>query len=325
MHQARTAASATRNFANILGQNGRPQTSPTDAAENLRVFRRFSAAKPTGSRELDWYTLKVMSNLSFTEKHKLEKVLQMGSGYVLDFSNRTFQEFVFDSTGKNIFDDVYARASGSKANRLREFWQKEPNHIVGKLIHDLLEHSDTGTPDPLRDQCSRIAERLLQDAPVQDVEAILPNAPGNDFESLAKAVRECIAKNEPEAGLDRLHTFVVKYMRVLCEKYGIPVERDKPLHSLFGEYVKQLKNSGRIESEMTERILKSSISVLEAFNRVRNEQSLAHDNPILNYSESLLIFNHIASSIRFVAALEGAADQPEASSRSIEEEDEIPF
>lgn len=54
---------------------------------------------------------------------------------------------------------------------------------------------------------------------------------------------------------------------------------------------------------MAERILKSSISVLEAFNDVRNNKSLAHDNPILNYEESLLI-NHVAASIRFIKALE---------------------
>jgi len=55
---------------------------------------------------------------------------------------------------------------------------------------------------------------------------------------------------------------------------------------------------------MTARILKSAISVLEAFNDVRNNQSLAHDNPILNYDESLLIFNHVASSVRFIRTLE---------------------
>ena len=48
----------------------------------------------------------------------------------------------------------------------------------------------------------------------------------------------------------------------------------------------------------------ASISVLEAFNDVRNNKSLAHDNPILNYEESLLIFNHVAASIRFIKALE---------------------
>ena len=264
-----------------------------------------------------------MSNLSFAEKHKLEKLLGMGGGYVLDFSNRTFQQFVFDSVAKDIEDSKYARASGSKANHLRAFWEKEPNHVVGKLIKDLLDHS-SATADPLFEPCRRIAERLLQDAPVTEVEAISPNAGGRDFETLAKSVRECIEKNEPEAGLDRLHTFVVKYVRVLCEKHGISTDREKPLHSLFGEYVKELKKAGCIESEMTERILKSSISVLEAFNHVRNEKSLAHDNPILNYSESLLIFNHVASSIRFIAALEDTAKETVAAAVA-ESEDELPF
>jgi hypothetical protein len=73
---------------------------------------------------------------------------------------------------------------------------------------------------------------------------------------------------------------------------------------MFGEYIKALRKGGYLESEMTERILKSSISVLEAFNDVRNNKSLAHDNPTLNYEESLLIFNHIAASIRFIKAVE---------------------
>jgi Abortive infection C-terminus len=72
------------------------------------------------------------------------------------------------------------------------------------------------------------------------------------------------------------------------------------------EYLKRLRDAGLLESLMTERILKSSISVLEAFNDARNNKSLAHD-PILNYEESLLIFNHVASSVRFIKALEARA------------------
>jgi len=121
---------------------------------------------------------------------------------------------------------------------------------------------------------------------------------------VAEHVREAIEKNQPEGGLDRLHTFVNKFIRVTCEPHGITITRDKPLHSVFGEYVKALREGGHLESAMTERILKSSISVLEAFNDVRNNKSLAHDNPILNYEESLLIFNHVAASIRFIKALE---------------------
>jgi len=253
-----------------------------------------------------------MSDLTFIDKTKIEKLLGMGSGYVLDFSNRTFAEFVVESTGKDIYDTKYEYASGSKANRLRAFWNTEPNHVVGKLIWDLLEYgresSISNGQDSLYKDCNRIADRLQQCTPVQEIEAISPNSGGRDFEVLAKSVRDAIERNEPEAGLDRLHTFVVKYMRVLCHKHGIGSDRKKPVHSLVGEYVKHLKQQGLIQSGMTERILKSSISTMEAFNRVRNEQSFAHDNPMLNYNESLLIFNHVASAIRFIGVLESGTD-----------------
>jgi hypothetical protein len=159
---------------------------------------------------------------------------------------------------------------------------------------------------------------------VPEIEAIVPNTTERDFAALAKSVREAIEKNEPETGLDRLHTFVVKYMRAVCQKRGISTEREKPLHSLIGEYVRHLKANAEIESEMTERILKSSISTLEAFNRVRNEQSFAHDNSVLNYDESRLIFNHVTSGIRFIKALEQrkSSDDDASKPRILSQEDE---
>lgn len=256
-----------------------------------------------------------MSDLTLTEKRALEKWLQMdtsnwrGAGYVLDFSNRTLAEFVIDSTGLDIYDTKYDSASGSKANRMRTFWKQEPNHIVGKLLTDLLQYSQPASGDPDRDrlfrECERIAARLTQSAPVEAIGAIAPEGTERDFEVLARAVRDSMERNEPEAGLDRLHTYVTKLVRTLSKKRGIVTDKDKPLHSLFGEYVKALRKAGLIESEMTERILKTSISILESFNGVRNDRSFAHDNPILNYEESLLIYNYICSSVRFIRALEG--------------------
>lgn len=248
-----------------------------------------------------------MSDLTYAEKKTLERTLDMGSGYVLNFSNRTFEEFVADSSGKNINDPKYEYRSGSKANRLRAFWDAEPNHIVGKLLEDLITYASElySPPDSvLLESSKRIAHRLRQGAPVPEIEAITPNTTERDFATLAKSVREAIDKNEPEAGLDRLHTFVVRYMKVLCEKHGIATDREKPLHSMVGEYVKRLREKKLIETEMTERILKSTISTLESFNRVRNDHSLAHDNPVLTYEESLLIFNHVTSSVRFIEAVE---------------------
>ena len=148
---------------------------------------------------------------------------------------------------------------------------------------------------------------------------------------MARQIRDTIEKNQPEDGLDRLHTFTIKFVRRLCESHGIAVTREKPLHSLFGEYVKKLRDKGHLQSTMTERILRSSIATLDAFNDVRNNQSLAHDNRILNYDESLLIFNHIASSVRFLKSLEhriqAAARQPPTPDSAMDDfaEDDIPI
>jgi hypothetical protein len=159
-----------------------------------------------------------MADLSRIEKTKLEKLFGIGSGYVLDFSTRTLAEFVLESTGKDIYDEGYNYGSGSKANRLREFWNEEPNHIVSKLVTALLEYHKECSPESLCESlyqdCRHIAQRLQQSEPVQEIEAISPNLGGRDFEALAKSVREAIERNEPESGLDRLHTFVVKYIKV---------------------------------------------------------------------------------------------------------------
>jgi hypothetical protein len=99
-----------------------------------------------------------MSDLSSVEKRKFEQFLGMNTGYVLDFSNRSFAEFVLDNSGRDIFDTRYDYASGSKANRLRAFWHKEENAVVGKLMGAMLDYSEaTG---PLAEVCRLIVARL---------------------------------------------------------------------------------------------------------------------------------------------------------------------
>ena len=67
----------------------------------------------------------------------------MGGGYVLDFTDRTFHEFVADTVAKDIDGPEYHYDSGSKANRLREFLKHEPNHIAGRLISTMIDYAET--------------------------------------------------------------------------------------------------------------------------------------------------------------------------------------
>lgn len=248
-----------------------------------------------------------MSDLSSRDRRKLEQLLGMGGGYVLNFSDRTYSGFFHEFVGKDIDSELYKGRGTSKANRMRSFWDQEPNGVVANSLKELIEHarSFNALKDRhLLDECQAIIARLSMDQPVADIEAISAYNVDRDLELVAKAARESIEKNQPELGLDRLHTFVVKFVRLLCEARQLPVDRNTPLNGLFGAYVKHLRENGELGSEMSERILKSSISNLEQFNHVRNKHTLAHDNPVLSYNEALLIFNHVASTIRFVRSLE---------------------
>ncbi len=112
-----------------------------------------------------------MSSMSNIDKMKFEKLLGMSGGYVLNFSNRSFAEFVKGSIGVNIYDDKYAYESGSKANRLRALWDREPDRQTGKLLSDLIEYWNTQSlldgnhvtdaQKRLAAECESVACRLL--------------------------------------------------------------------------------------------------------------------------------------------------------------------
>ncbi len=256
-----------------------------------------------------------MSDLSNIEKLKLEKLFGMNGGYVINFSNRTFQQFFLETVEVDIYDPKYSIFGDSKANRLRAFWKLESNYHVSKVTLALLEHWNTTNElleiesDPkeiqLYNECIKIVEGLKHDDISDHIKDLIePKVEDQSFSFLAKTIRESIEKNEPEVALDRLHTYMVKYIRSLCDKHGISYDNNKPLHSFYGEYVKFLRSNGFLESEMTDRILRSSISILDAFNDVRNNKSFAHDNKLLNYQESMLIFKHISSTIGFIESIE---------------------
>jgi hypothetical protein len=102
-----------------------------------------------------------MSDLTAVEKSRLENFLGMASGWVLKFSDRSFREFVLDTSGIDISSPRYNYLSGSKANRLRRFWQLESNAVVAKLLSEMIEYGAEKSEAPeLQEICLRIVGRL---------------------------------------------------------------------------------------------------------------------------------------------------------------------
>lgn len=104
-----------------------------------------------------------MAKLDFIEKDCFERLFGMGSGYVLDFSNRSFQEFVYSV----MQIDIYAKYSGlSKAKILRSIIADYDNVTVGKLLLELMRYmqaKDMITDDnkALFKKCAEIGNRLI--------------------------------------------------------------------------------------------------------------------------------------------------------------------
>jgi hypothetical protein len=113
-----------------------------------------------------------MANLSIINRQVLEKLFGMGSGYVLNFSDKTIREYFRDDLGIDIYDEKYNYASGSKANRMRGFWQVADDKQVGDSIGGLINYIDTQIllgqlskddyPEALMDRAKGITNRLLK-------------------------------------------------------------------------------------------------------------------------------------------------------------------
>lgn len=98
-----------------------------------------------------------MADLDNTTKLRLESILEMSGGYVLDLSNATFADFVKTSIGVDPYEKYGENLS--KARLLRAIWAQEPNASIAKLNLDLLEHW-------------RVSKLLTNEAPSQAQEAL---------------------------------------------------------------------------------------------------------------------------------------------------------
>ena len=80
-----------------------------------------------------------MSSLSVSEQHHFQKVLDMSGGFVLDFTDATFGAF-FKRHSINIHSTQYQVYGTSKAKKMRGFWEREPDWLVGRVMSELLDY-----------------------------------------------------------------------------------------------------------------------------------------------------------------------------------------
>lgn len=175
-----------------------------------------------------------MSNLTYIEKQKLERELGMQSGYVLNFSNRTFEEFFREVVGIQISDSRYDRGSGSKANRTRAFWEVATKEQLHLFFNGLLEAWQICAGAPI----SNSAQTLLQE--------ILSKLSGNPV----KAGTQQTNKTDSQIGEDvsrKLISQLLQVSRLPAQQRGY--EFEKFLKNLFDAYGLSSRASFRLIGE----------------------------------------------------------------------------
>ena len=104
-----------------------------------------------------------MAQMTYIEKDYFERLFDMETGYVLDFTNYTYQRFVADTI--NI--DVYKKYHNiSKAKILRAIMDDCDNVTVGKLLLGLMQYMQarelvTDEKKEIFQKCTEIGYRLI--------------------------------------------------------------------------------------------------------------------------------------------------------------------
>ena len=168
-----------------------------------------------------------MAKLDYIEKDYFKRLFEkaQGAGYVLDFSNRTFQEFVYSI----MQIDIYAKYPGlSKGRILGKIIDDYDNVTVGKLLLELMRYMQA--KDMIADEdkatfkkCAEIGNRLIGKttavkSPVQNAPPTTPIKSVIDYDKLLNELKSLTDyQDTPQA---RGFAFE-KYLRNLFEINGL--------------------------------------------------------------------------------------------------------
>ena len=188
-----------------------------------------------------------MSSLSGTEKRRLESLFEMQSGYVLNFSDATFRDFVLDHAEADIHSEPYRKFGASKAKKLRAFWDIESDWLVGKLLNALIDHRESRDLEIGEDasklicQCREIAKRLTAAGPrLEDLKA---KSVVFDAVHLAEQIRriEASINSDPALAIGTAKELIETCCKTILADRGKPVEGAPDIPSLTKATLKELR------------------------------------------------------------------------------------
>lgn len=230
-----------------------------------------------------------MSEIKGMDKKILEKYFGMEGGYVLDFSNRTMEEYFMESFGINIYSHKYDTVTwtDSKANRLRGIWREESDEVVGKIILSLLDYEEVlrdinalgeNLNIRLKPRVQAIAEKLLKNS------SELKNRQKDTIKSQNEYIAEIIEFFKKEYSKIKLPGLTYEY--ILGHNEDFLIDR-------YGEHQDGVRNEIRRVSEKKNALEKlKKIGVIKSYTifqkDIEQDNDYWYDVSVCSIDESAL-------------------------------------
>ncbi|MES9822830.1 MAG: abortive infection family protein [Candidatus Thiodiazotropha endolucinida] len=231
-----------------------------------------------------------MVSLKRTEMRILDEIFDMGSGYVLDFSNRTIAEFFEDELGVDIYDEKYAFNGESKAKHVRAFIEIEDGYIVGQLLRKLWDYRNS-FGEHSESELERDQKRLFD--LIARIEAgksppVLNKLTGTadilNFDTVSRDLKRALdnAQTDPESAVTSACSTVESVCRSIIIELGGDLPSRKDIKGLFNAVKKPLGLSPDrtdIDSQIADdvrKILSGLATVVEGIGALRTHGGDAH-------------------------------------------------
>ena len=205
-----------------------------------------------------------MSSLTSIDKSKLERLFNMSEGYVLNFNDATFSTF-FGDFDIDIHSEKYQQKGTSKAKKYREFWRIENDHIVGKVILEMIKYVQSyGVEETeLISQCKEIGNRLVSskvninhlkkkveefdlkyiDKQIQVIEQHIESNPALAIGTSKELIESCcktildelkVSYNEEDLNIIKLTKLTMEKMKLLPKNIKSGAKGEKTIKQILG-------------------------------------------------------------------------------------------
>jgi Abortive infection C-terminus len=237
-------------------------------------------------------------------KGLVNKYIGVSGGYLGDFTYRTHEEFSpeFCNLDINPFD-----IEGTTRVRFEKILETSSPDVQAKIVRGILKKYPPTPDNPLRTQKThddflRLAQRLEAGS---SVETPTPAITSTVVEHALADAESLIHSRGATSGVDRIHTALHGYLRAVCDKAGIPCQKDATMVALFKfirEHHPGFMTPGPRSQDIGQ-IMKAMNSIMDVLNPIRNNASPAHPNDeLLEAPEAMLVINATRTILHYLDA-----------------------